>query len=62
MKEEKIMNSKDDGKRAEAGSTPLEAQGDGRRRFLGGALATAAATTLGFPAIVRAQEEKRVVL
>lgn len=33
-----------------------------RRGFLGSTLAAAATATLGFPAIVRAQEEKRVVL
>ena len=56
------MNSKDDGKGIDGGTIRPVANGVCRRRFLGSTLATVAVTTLGFPAIVRAQEEKRVVL
>ncbi|MBK9704386.1 MAG: hypothetical protein IPO75_13570 [Betaproteobacteria bacterium] len=56
------MNSKDDGNGIGGSTIRPAANGVCRRRFLGGTLATVAATTLGFPAIVRAQEEKRVVL
>ena len=56
------MNNKDEVKGIDGGTIRPVANGVGRRRFLGSTLATAAVTTLGFPAIVRAQEEKRVVL
>jgi iron(III) transport system substrate-binding protein len=56
------MNTARDAEGTGFAAPAVGADGTGRRQFLGATIATAAGTTLGFPAIVRAQEEKRVVL